>query len=72
MPVEIQGETYLTSKEVTALLNIRRETLSRYVRNGKLQSYKRGYEKIAYFKEVDIAKIQRERDSITPRDSGSS
>lgn len=69
LPVTINGESYLTTKETLNELGIRRETLSRYIRKGLIPSYTRGFERTSYFKEIDVKGLKERKNSIVPRSS---
>jgi excisionase family DNA binding protein len=67
LPIIINGETYLTTKEALTELGIRRETLSRYIRKGRIASYTRGFERTSYFKESDVKSLKEVKNTIVPR-----
>jgi excisionase family DNA binding protein len=64
MPIERDGETYLTASEVTKLLGISRDTFYRSVRN-RLQVYQVGILKRTYYRKSDVERLQE----IHPRDN---
>jgi excisionase family DNA binding protein len=57
MPVEMDGEIFLTTAEACQAIGISRDTLNRYVQEGRIKRYKRGVMRNAYYKRSDVDRI---------------
>ena len=64
MPVEIEGEIFLTADETTKAIGISRETLNRYVKQGLIPKFKKGLSRTTYFKKDDIDELIRQRSTM--------
>lgn len=65
MTLELDGETYLNTKEACDLLGgITRQTLDRYVNNGLIRRYRQGLARTAYYKQEDVTELHRKRHEI--------
>jgi excisionase family DNA binding protein len=64
MPIQIDGETYLTTPEACRAIGVSRETLNRYVQDGLIRRYKRGLARTAYYKEIEVQELARKRFEI--------
>lgn len=61
MPIQIEGETYLSTSEACRAIGVSRETLNRYVQDGRIRRYKRGLSRTAYYKETEVEGLARTR-----------
>lgn len=64
MPIQIDGETFLSTAEACRLIGVSRETLNRYVNNGLIRRYKQGIARTAYYKQTDVQELIRRRSEI--------
>ncbi len=66
MTIIKDGETYLSTDEACDFLGVARQTLSRYVREGRVQQYRQGITRTIYYKQtelqtlIDIRPVERE------------
>lgn len=54
MPMIKNNETYLTTEEARAFLQVTRQTINRLVREGRLQQYKQGITRTVYYKQAEL------------------
>lgn len=64
MTIEIDGETYLSTKEACRVIGVSRETLNRYVNDNLIKRYKRGLAGNAYYKQADAQELARKRQEL--------
>lgn len=61
MPIEINQETYLSTKEACNYLGVSRETLNNMVQDGSLQKYKQGFARTVYYKQTELDNLRNMR-----------
>lgn len=64
MPTQIDGETFLSTREACQAIGVTRETLNRYVNTGLIRRYKQGLTRAAYYKQDDVQELIRRRSDI--------
>jgi len=64
MPIQINGETFLSTSEACTAIGVSRETLNRYVNGGLIQRYKRGLARSAYYKQADVQALIARRSEM--------
>jgi citrate synthase len=65
---EIEGETYVTGDEATAMLGVKRATLYAYVSRGVLRSYRKGVGRERLYRRADVEALLTVRaDAPSPR-----
>jgi DNA-binding transcriptional MerR regulator len=64
MPIEIDGETFLTANEAAKAIGVSRETLNRYVTQGLISRFKRGLARATYYKQVDVETLIKKRSQM--------
>ena len=57
MTIVKDGETYLSTEEACDFLGVTRQTLSRYVRDGRLQQYRQGITRTIYYKQTELQSL---------------
>ena len=57
MPLEIKGETYLSTGEAARYLGVSRPTVDHLVETGKLARYKQGIRRVAYYRQSDLDRL---------------
>lgn len=57
MPVQINGETYLTTSEAMGKLGVSRPTFDALVKSGRLTRYKQGIRQTHYYKLSDLDRL---------------
>lgn len=57
MPIQVNGETYLSTKEATQVLGISRAKLNELVREGKLKQYQQAVRDVPIYKETEVKKL---------------
>jgi excisionase family DNA binding protein len=63
MTTEIDGVIYLSTKEACRVIGVSRETLNRYVNDGRIKRFKRGITGNALYREdaaQELAKLRSE------------
>jgi len=68
MPIEIDGETFLTANEAAKTIGISRETLNRYVNQGLISRFKKGLSRATYYKKTDVEELIRKRSTLRETD----
>ena len=61
--IEIQGESYLSAKEASAVLGIKPSTLYAYVSRGLLRSYRQGMRRQRLYRQRDLVEALAVRPS---------
>jgi len=64
MPVQMNGETFLSTRETSQRLGVSRETLTRYVNKGLLRRFKKGIMRDSYYRETDVEEFARQRSEM--------
>jgi excisionase family DNA binding protein len=68
MPIEMDGEIYLSTAEACSAIGMSRDTLNRYVQEGRIKRYKRGVMRNAYYKRSDVEQISEWRSKLREDD----
>jgi predicted site-specific integrase-resolvase len=64
MPIEMEGETYLSANETSKKIGVSRETLNRYVNQGLISRYKKGLTRNTYYKLSDVEDLIKKRSTM--------
>jgi excisionase family DNA binding protein len=62
MTIQINGDTYLDTKEAMDYLGVSRPTLDALVDDGRLKRYKQGIRRLNYYKQADLNKLLEMRE----------
>lgn len=67
MPQEFDGQVFLNTNETIARLGVSRVTLDRYVQEGLITKYKKGFSKRIFFLESDVEDLRQQREEYKPQ-----
>jgi excisionase family DNA binding protein len=62
MPIDVNGETFLNTKEAMKKLGVSRPTFDNLVKSGRLKRYRQGVRQLPYYKESDLDNLLRMRE----------
>lgn len=64
MPIQLEGETYYSTKEACQFLSVTRQTLDSYREKFNLETRKKGFSTTNYYKLSDLQHIKDERERL--------
>lgn len=59
-----EGDEYLSPEEASSMLGVSRRTIERYVKEGRIQRYRRGVRVL--FKRSDVERLRQQLDEPRP------